>query len=106
MSFVCLDGGVVELIYSFGFIDCHCFKNGIHNHPHHHHRSNAAAQLCDSKFGHCLCKQGWHGPKCDSCSSGYWNAAATTAVATKDNNHIKNIDCKRTEFYFISFGNK
>ncbi|KAH9416856.1 hypothetical protein DERP_011971 [Dermatophagoides pteronyssinus] len=30
--------------------------------------------------------------KCDSCSSGYWNAAVV--VATKDNNHIKNIDCK------------
>ncbi|XP_075676321.1 agrin-like isoform X2 [Dermatophagoides pteronyssinus] len=71
---------------------CHCFKNGIHNHPHHHHRSNAAAQLCDFRFGHCLCKQGWHGSKCDSCSSGYWNAAVV--VATKDNNHIKNIDCK------------
>ena len=65
---------------------------------HHHHRSNnvATAQLCDSRFGHCLCKQGWHGPKCDSCSSGYWNAAAV--VATKDNNHIKNIDCKRKNF--------
>lgn len=43
------------------YIDCNCDIQGTQG------------EICGKLSGHCLCKEGYGGPRCDQCLPGYYN---------------------------------